>query len=67
MQNCRPEVPPDAELPGRPGASLPLFKELMERCWAGEIGARPPFEVVVAKLDEMRTMDVGMRKSETVK
>jgi hypothetical protein len=57
MQNYRPEIPPEDELPGKPGSTLPRYLCLMEACWAEEESVRPTFEDVVTVLDEMRAID----------
>jgi hypothetical protein len=61
MQNLRPEVPEDAELPGRPGPSLQAYKALMEACWHEDAEQRPSFEAIVAALDDMRASDRAAR------
>ncbi|KAF6253127.1 hypothetical protein COO60DRAFT_1463350 [Scenedesmus sp. NREL 46B-D3] len=61
MQQYRPEIPPEEELPGKPGGSLPKYIQLMQSCWAEDENARPRFEVVVAALDEMRAADGCLR------
>ncbi|GLI61954.1 hypothetical protein VaNZ11_004517 [Volvox africanus] len=56
-ENSRPEVPPDAELPGAPGTSLPLYIQLMERCWQADAGLRPSFKDVVEVLQNMQKVE----------
>jgi hypothetical protein len=64
MQNFRPEVPPDEELPGHPTIeTLAKFKELMTACWAEEPETRPTFEAVVSSLDEMRAIEADIRRA----
>jgi hypothetical protein len=64
MQDVRPEMPDDSELPGRPGPSLAAYKQLMEACWQGEAEGRPTFEAIVERLDEMRACDRAARAAE---
>jgi hypothetical protein len=33
MKSKRPDVPPDAQLPGEPGYCLAGYKKLMTDCW----------------------------------
>ena len=61
MQDLRPEMPSDAELPGRPGPSLAAYKQLMESCWQPDADQRPSFEQIVMQLDEMRSADRAAR------
>ncbi|GIL51335.1 hypothetical protein Vafri_7343 [Volvox africanus] len=56
-ENSRPEVPPDAELPGAPGTSLPLYIQLMERCWQADAGLRPSFKDVVEVLQNLQKVE----------
>ena len=46
-QDARPDMPPDADLPGHPGRTLREYKSLMERCWSPQSAARPSFKQVV--------------------
>eukprot|EP00198_Chlamydomonas_reinhardtii_P004200 XP_001693536.1 predicted protein [Chlamydomonas reinhardtii] len=46
-ENNRPEVPPEADLPGSPGISLAAYRQLMERCWAADAASRPSFKDLV--------------------
>lgn len=46
--NSRPLMPEDdSELPGNPGATLPQYKQLMQRCWAPNARERPTFKQIV--------------------
>ncbi|GIL75439.1 hypothetical protein Vretifemale_5158 [Volvox reticuliferus] len=53
-ENSRPEVPPDVELPGGPGTSLPMYLQLMERCWQADASLRPSFKDIVEVLQNMQ-------------
>ncbi|KAI8476206.1 MAG: hypothetical protein J3K34DRAFT_373955 [Monoraphidium minutum] len=64
MQNLRPEMPDDADLPGRPGPSLPGYKELMAACWQEDAEARPSFEAILERIDALRTADRAARVAE---
>ncbi|GLC35543.1 hypothetical protein PLESTB_000196300 [Pleodorina starrii] len=50
---ARPELPPDSELPGSPGVSLPAYRQLMERCWQADAEARPSFREIVDVFQDM--------------
>jgi hypothetical protein len=63
MQNHRPEVPPESELPGKPGVTLERYKALMARCWHEDDSARPSFEEVLAELDELRAEEIAAAKA----
>lgn len=64
MQSLRPEMPSDSDLPGRPGASLPAYKQLMADCWQQEAELRPGFEQILCALDDMRAADAAARAGE---
>jgi serine/threonine protein kinase len=53
---ARPPVPAREALPGPDTASfaqLPAFIKLMERCWADDQAARPPFADIMATLEKL--------------
>lgn len=60
--NSRPVVPADGDLPGEPGPSLGLYKQVMEQCWDGNAAKRPSFDKLVTLIDQMAAMEPDSHK-----
>ena len=52
----RPDIPAEPEkLPGGTFGGWDSYVELIQRCWAGELGERPSFEAIINVLRELLT------------
>jgi len=62
-KNQRPDIPGEPDkLPGGTFEGWDTYVSLIQRCWGGEAGVRPTFEVIISDLRELLTASASQTR-----